>query len=167
MAKSSTTATGSSTAPKKTEFKNAVKAFVAKKKKTAEEINAIITSVENVHAGVFKTVARLDAMDPVKRAEWLFHFDVAREFYDWLNAEPSLGLADRPDGDGVKTKSDDDKDFRPTFLKQPGASAAEPSTVTQLGPARRGVSEAADAAESNLSKVGRGKPDNKSDPTKH
>jgi hypothetical protein len=160
--KTSTTAEATVAAPKKTEFKNAVKAFVAKKKKTTEEINAIISSVENVHAGVFKTVARLDAMDPAKRAEWLFHFDIAREFYDWLKAEPSLGLPDRPNPD-QQASSDDDKDFRPGFLKQPGASAA---TVTELDPKRRSVKDAADAAESNLSKVGRGKTD--PDPnTKH
>lgn len=160
--KTSTTAEATVAAPKKTEFKSAVKAFHAKKKKTTEEINAIISSVENVHAGVFKTVARLDAMDPAKRAEWLFHFDIAREFYDWLKAEPSLGLPDRPNPD-QQASSDDDKDFRPGFLKQPGASAATESTVTQLDPARRSVKDAADAAEDNLSKVGRGK----SDPTKH
>lgn len=162
--KTSTTAEATVAAPKKTEFKSAVKAFHVKKKKTTEEINAIISSVENVHAGVFKTVARLDAMEPAKRAEWLFHFDIAREFYDWLKAEPSLGLSDRPSPD-QKASSDDDKDFRPTFLKQPGASAApaEPATVTQLNPAKRNLKDAADAAEKNLSEVGRGKPD----PTKH
>lgn len=163
MAKhTSTEATETIAAPKKTEFKKAVKAYLAHKEKTSDEAKGIVNSVEHVHAGVFKTIARLDNMDAVKRGEWLFHFDVAREFYDWLKAEPSLGLTDRPAD--REAASDDDKDFRPTHLKQPGASVTSDApprgsaSVTQLAPTKRGVKEAADAAEKekNLSNVGRG-----------
>lgn len=164
MAKrTSTEATETIAAPKKTEFKKAVKAYLAHKEKTSDEAKGIVNSVEHVHAGVFKTIARLDNMDAVKRGEWLFHFDIAREFYDWLKAEPSLDLPDRPAPDKKAQGDGDEPDLRPTFLKQPSASvtsADEPprgsASVTQLAPGKRGVKEAADAAEKNLSNVGRG-----------
>lgn len=170
MARSSTTATSTGTAPKKGEFVQLVKKVKASKTKSSEETKSqseMIAAVEHAHPGVTQSIVKLDKMDPVKRAEWLFQFDVCREYMEWEKSEPSLGLSDRPGGDDVKTKPrDDDRDFRPAYLKQPGASAAPaepPSTVTQLNPAKRNVKDAADAAEKNLSEVGRGKPD----PTKH
>lgn len=165
MAKrTSTEATETIAAPKKTEFKKAVKAYLAHKEKTSDEAKGIVNSVEHVHAGVFKTIARLDNMDAVKRGEWLFHFDIEREFYDWLKAEPSLGLSDRAAGGDDAKSNEDEVDLRPRHLKQPGASVTSDApprgsaSVTQLSPPKRGVKEAADAAEKekNLSNVGRG-----------
>lgn len=89
----------------------------------------IADAVENkhLHKGAFAAAMKLRKMDPVQRAEWLFHFDT---YCDYENFTREDLFPDRETGDG-----DEDRDLRPRHLRQPGASvdtSAATSAVEQI-----------------------------------
>lgn len=107
-----------------------------------------------LHKTAFSWVMKLRKMDPVKRNELLFHFDVycerekfAREDLLADRPEPTARIVRAvPDKNGVPREIDEDgePDMRPSHMRQPGASAAD----------------AVDKIKNDaLSQVGRGKPD--------
>jgi hypothetical protein len=96
---------------------------------------------DNLHKGAFGWFMKMRKMDPVRRNEWLAHFEYYCEWGKFTRED----LFTEPEGTASTAEDDDAKDFRPTHLKQPGASAAE-DAVQKI-------------KEDALNKVGRGKPD--------
>jgi hypothetical protein len=128
-------------------------AKVANASKTASDANQrkgelIQTAVDNdkLHKTAFAWLMKLRKMDPVAREELRFHFEVYCE-REWGKNQDLL----RTTGEQPEETSEADEDLRPRHLRQPGASAAAP---TSSASAR--VRELADKAEANLSQVGRG-----------
>ncbi len=103
----------------------------------AELIRNAVDS-DNLHSGAFSWIMKLRKMDPVKRNEFLFHFDVYCEREKFAREDL---LPDRAEAGAAAAGGDDDEDLRPRHLKQPGASVT--SAVDQI-------------KEDALSKVGRG-----------
>lgn len=108
------------------------------------ELIADAVTGQNLHKGAFAWVVKLRKMDPVKRNELLFHFDVMCEYEKFAREDL---LPDRGGGDdvnGVKRGTDEDgePDMRPTHLRRDGASAAD-NAVNKI-------------KEDALGKVGRG-----------
>lgn len=118
--------------------------------KTARERKGelIADAVENdkLHKGAYAVFNKLERMDPVTRESFRFHLEVYCE-RAW---GPNKDLL-RTTGEQPAETPEADKDLRPRHLRQPGASAAAP---TSSASAR--VRELADKAEANLSLVGRG-----------
>ena len=81
----------------------------------------IANAVENkkLHKGAFAWVMRLRKMDPVKRNEFLFHFDVYCDYEKFAREDL---LPDRAEPEPEAEVDDDAKDLRPRHLRQPGAS---------------------------------------------
>jgi hypothetical protein len=104
----------------------------------------IANAVENkkLHKGAFAWVMKLRKMDPVKRNEYLFHFDVMCG-YEKFAREDLFEDRKAPDDDGDDIPDPPEEDLRPRHLRQPGASVT--SAVDKI-------------KEDALSKVGRGKP---------
>jgi hypothetical protein len=109
------------------------------------ELIADAVSGKNLHKGAFAWVMKLRKMDPVKRNEYLFHFDVMCG-YEKFAREDLLDDRKAPadEGDDIPDPPDDQEDLRPRHLRQPGASVTS-SAVDKI-------------KEDALSKVGRGKP---------
>ncbi len=109
------------------------------------ELIANAVTGQNLHKGAFAWVMKLRKMDPVKRNEYLFHFDVMCGYETFAREDL---LEDRKtadeDGDDIPDPPDDQVDLRPRHLRQPGASVTS-SAVDKI-------------KEDALSKVGRGKP---------
>lgn len=153
----------SATAIKPTAYKKLVEAVASAngtmekgRKNKAELIRDAVDS-DNLHAGAFGWMMKLRKMDPVKRNEWLFHFELYCEREQFAREDL---LSDRgghdggseeepeaPPAGGASASSEDEKDLRPRHLRQPGASAAEDA-----------VSKIQNDA---LNKVGRGTPPDK------
>lgn len=114
------------------------------------ELIADAVSNQNLHKTAFAWVMKLRKMDPVKRNELLFHFDVYCEFEKFAREDLLQDRGGEPDVNGVKRGVDEDgePDLRPTHLRQPGASASD-DAVNKI-------------KEDALSKVGRGNPPNAS-----
>ena len=114
----------------------------------------VANAVENqkLHKGAFAWVMRLRKMDPVKRNEFLFHFDVYCD-YEQFGREDLLPDRGDLDVNGVERGIDEDgeEDLRPTHLRQPGASAAG---IVQDLAAKTGAKT---SDEDNILKIGRGK----------
>jgi hypothetical protein len=72
--------------------------------------------IKNAHAGVIALVRKLDRMDPVKRNEFLFHFDVCREHRGWERVED---LFDRGE-DAAEAEAEED--LRPRYLRTGGVA---------------------------------------------
>lgn len=96
---------------------------------------------QHLHKTAFAWFMKLRDMDPVKRNELLFHFEIYCERGNFTREE--LFTRDDDEEEQVVGTPPGEPDMRPSHLKQPGASAAK--TVDDIK---------ADA----LSKVGRGKP---------
>lgn len=114
----------------------------------------ISNAVENLHLHkkAFGWYMQLLKMDPAKRSEMLFHFDVYRERGEF-DSEPDM-LPDRAEldaeadaGDESTDKEkptlagamaqaidDDKKDFRPAHMRQPGAET--PATPEESPPVK-------------------------------
>lgn len=127
------------------------------RKNKSELIRDAVDS-DNLHAGAFALVMKLRKMDPVKRNEFLFHLDIycerekfAREDLLPDRQEPTTRIVKttkaEKDANGVPRGKDEDgvSDMRPSFLRQPGASASS-DAVQQI-------------KDDALSKVGRGNSD--------
>lgn len=113
------------------------------RKNKAELIRDAVDS-DNLHAGAFAWAMKLRRMDPVKRNEWLFNFELYCEREKFAREDL---LTDRKvDANGVARGTDEDgePDLRPSHLRQPGASATD-TAVNQI-------------KDEALSRVGRGNP---------
>jgi hypothetical protein len=121
---------------------NANNTMDAARERKSELIANAVTG-KNLHKGAFAWIMRLRKMDPVKRNEFLFHFDVMCDYEKFAREDL---LPDRADVNGVKRGTDEDgePDLRPSYLRQPGASASD-EAVNKI-------------KEDALSKVGRGNP---------
>lgn len=146
----------SATAIKPAAYKKLVEAVVAanstmeKGRKNKSELIRDAVDSDNLHAGAFSTMMKLRKMDPVKRNEFLFHFELYCEREGFARADllPDRGGAQHdpsPEAEramgGGGPKAAGDEDLRPRHLRQPGASV-----VTAVEAIK----------EDALSKVGRG-----------
>lgn len=121
--------------------------------KTKSELIADAVEGNNLHAAAFRWVLKLRKLDPVKRNEMLFHFDVMCGYENFTREDL---LSDRAAG-----TPEGEEDLRPRHLRQAGASAA--STVQQLA-ANAGAKTSPPNDSKNpddpINKIGRG-PDHK------
>lgn len=107
------------------------------------ELIADAVENNNLHKTAFAWAMKLRKMDPVKRNELLFHFDVYCDYEKFAREDL---LDDRAAG-----TPEGEEDLRPRHLKQPNASAAE--TVKDLA-----AKSGATTSDDPLKQVGRGKP---------
>ncbi len=79
--------------------------------------NLITDYVDNKHAhkAVIALVRKLDRMDAVKRAEFLFHFDICREHRGWEKADLFPDRQEPAAESGEQ--SDVERDLRPRHLR--------------------------------------------------
>lgn len=110
------------------------------------ELIANAVDGKNLHKGAFAWIMRLRKMDPVKRNEFLFHFDVMCDYEKFAREDLFPERGSEPDVNGVDRGTDEDgePDMRPSHLRRPDASAADDAVEKIKNDA--------------LSKVGRGNP---------
>jgi len=108
------------------------------------ELIADAVENEKLHKGAYGVFCRLEKMDPVAREAFRFHFEIYCE-RAWGENKDLL----RVTGDAAGTP-EGETDLRPRNLRQPGASAAAPSSASAH------VQALADKADANLSRIGRG-----------
>jgi hypothetical protein len=122
----------SSEAIKPAAYKTLVLAVVAanatmeKGRKNKSELIRDAVDSDNLHAGAFRQTMALRKMDPVKRNEWLWHFELYCE-REGFAREDLLPDRTTTDANGVARGTDEDgePDLRPSHLRQPGASATD------------------------------------------
>ncbi len=115
------------------------------------ELIADAVENNNLHKTAFAWVMKLRKMDPVKRNELLFHFEVMCDYEKFAREDL---LDDRAAESGDEGEPDEAKDLRPRHLRQPNASAAA-DHVRDLA-TKAGAKPA--SGDDAIDKVGRGKP---------